>query len=94
MDKEMEKKRSPAKSQGRKGQPTAQQTNPTTDPVQIGSGTAAAHLNRSTAAEFHARVAKRAYELFERRGGRSGDANEDWLAAEQLVNEETARENL
>lgn len=37
------------------------------------------------AAELQARIAKRAYELFEQRGGQDGYALEDWLQAEREV---------
>ncbi len=39
-------------------------------------------------AEFDARVAMKAYELFERRGGDHGHDVDDWLEAERLVVEE------
>jgi hypothetical protein len=42
--------------------------------------------------EFHARVARRAYDLFEQRGRNSGGEVEDWLEAERLVREELLRE--
>ena len=45
------------------------------------------------AVEFNARVARKAYELFERRGHGTGSDIEDWLTAEQLVKEEIAREH-
>jgi hypothetical protein len=38
--------------------------------------------------EFNARVARKAYELFERRGRQEGHDVEDWLEAERLVKEE------
>jgi len=38
--------------------------------------------------EFYARVARRAYDLFERRGREEGHDVEDWLEAEQLVKDE------
>jgi hypothetical protein len=38
--------------------------------------------------EFNARVARKAYELFERRGRQEGYDVEDWLEAERLVKEE------
>jgi len=34
------------------------------------------------------RIAQKAYELFEQRGGREGRALEDWLEAETIVMEE------
>jgi hypothetical protein len=39
-------------------------------------------------AEFNARVARRAYDLFERRGRDEGHDVEDWLEAERLVRDE------
>jgi Protein of unknown function (DUF2934) len=42
-------------------------------------------------AEFRGRVARKAYELFERRGGELGHDLEDWLTAERLVLEEMER---
>jgi hypothetical protein len=44
--------------------------------------------------EFNARVARKAFELFERRGGDSGHDVEDWLEAERLVREEILKEGL
>jgi hypothetical protein len=44
--------------------------------------------------EFNARVARKAYELFERRGGDEGQDVQDWLEAERLVREEIQQENL
>jgi len=38
--------------------------------------------------EFNARVARKAYDLFERRGRQEGHDVEDWLEAERLVREE------
>jgi len=37
------------------------------------------------AEELRARIAKRAYELFEQRGGQDGYALEDWLQAEREI---------
>ena len=34
------------------------------------------------------RIAKRAYALYERRGGNGGSAEEDWLQAEREIDEE------
>ncbi|MER3422841.1 MAG: hypothetical protein C4293_06025 [Nitrospiraceae bacterium] len=44
-------------------------------------------------AECSARVARRAFELFERRGGGAGRDVEDWLEAERQVKEELLRES-
>ena len=38
--------------------------------------------------EFNARVARKAFELFEQRGRHEGHDIEDWLEAERLVKEE------
>ncbi len=38
--------------------------------------------------EFYAGVARKAYELFEQRGGEHGHDVDDWLEAERLVTEE------
>ena len=38
--------------------------------------------------EYHARIARKAYDLFERRGRNEGQDVEDWLEAERLVKEE------
>jgi hypothetical protein len=38
--------------------------------------------------DFHARVTKKAYALFQRRGHRYGSELEDWLEAERLVKAE------
>lgn len=42
--------------------------------------------------EYKARVARKAFELFERRGRRQGGEMEDWLEAERLVKEDILRE--
>jgi Protein of unknown function (DUF2934) len=39
----------------------------------------------------HAEVARRAYELFERRGGERGHEIDDWLEAERSLREDTTR---
>ena len=39
----------------------------------------------------HAEVARRAYELFERRGGQLGHEIEDWLEAERSLGQESTR---
>jgi len=44
--------------------------------------------SRSETAEFNTKVARKAYELFQRRGGESGRDIEDWLEAERLVRQE------
>ena len=38
--------------------------------------------------EFRARVARKAFELYEGRGGESGNEIDDWVQAERLVREE------
>ena len=43
-------------------------------------------------AEFNARVARKAFELYERRGRGVGNDAEDWLEAERLVREELNQE--
>jgi len=43
--------------------------------------------------EFYARVARRAYDLFERRGREEGHDVEDWLEAERLVKDELLQHN-
>jgi hypothetical protein len=43
--------------------------------------------------EFNARVARKAYDLFERRGRNEGHDVEDWLEAERQVREELLRQN-
>jgi hypothetical protein len=70
----------------------------------IGAGTKAKSTNKSdesqshdvlreaapsfSTVEFYARVARRAYDLFERRGREEGHDVEDWLEAERLVKDE------
>ena len=44
-------------------------------------------------AEFNAGVARKAFELFERRGSDSGRDVEDWLEAERIVKDEVGRES-
>ena len=93
MDKEMEKKRSPTQSRGRKeNSPAERNTNAATElaPVAV---SADENGHPFKAAEFNARVARKAYELFERRGGETGSDVEDWLTAEKLVKEEIVREH-
>ncbi len=89
MDKEMEKKQSPSQGQGRKGKPPATQN--ITTAAGAGAVTSDGSSHSFKAAEFNSRVARKAYELFERRGGESGSDLQDWLAAEQVVKEEIAR---
>jgi hypothetical protein len=43
--------------------------------------------------EFNARVARKAYELFEARGRDEGRDVEDWLEAERLVKEELVQQS-
>jgi hypothetical protein len=43
--------------------------------------------------EFYARVARRAYDLFERRGREEGHDVEDWLEAERLVKDELLQDD-
>jgi|GEM_PF-1620217 hypothetical protein len=43
--------------------------------------------------EFNARVARKAYELFQARGGDEGRDVEDWLEAERLVKEELLQQS-
>ena len=47
----------------------------------------------SQTVEFNARVARKAYELFQHRGGESGRDVEDWLEAERLVRQEQQHQN-
>ncbi|WP_447979864.1 DUF2934 domain-containing protein [Candidatus Nitrospira bockiana] len=42
--------------------------------------------------EFNARVARKAFELFERRGRGDGNDVQDWLEAERIVKEEIEHE--
>ena len=94
MDTEMEKKRSRGQGRGQKGKTFDERnTNAAAEPAQ--PDTAPDENSRSfKSAEFNARVARKAYELFERRGDGSGSDVQDWLTAEQLVKEEIARANL
>jgi hypothetical protein len=92
MDKEMEKKRAPTQSRGRKGKSPTERNAPP-DMARPGAVTPAENGHFLVPAEFNARVARKAYELFERRGGETGNDVEDWLTAEQLVKEEIAGEN-
>jgi hypothetical protein len=41
--------------------------------------------------DMYEKIALRAYQIFERRGGESGHDLEDWLEAERGVREEAAR---
>ena len=44
--------------------------------------------NRVSREEFMQLVQKKAYELYEQRGGQPGNDLEDWLTAERLVKED------
>ena len=44
--------------------------------------------NRVSREEFMQLVQKKAYEIYEKRGGKSGNDLEDWLNAEKLVKED------
>jgi len=95
MDKDMEKKRSPAQARGRKAKsPSERNTNAAADVARPSAATLNENGHPFKATDFSARVARKAYELFERRRGEAGSDVEDWLAAEQLVKEEVAGENL
>jgi DUF2934 family protein len=75
----------------------------------IGAGTKAKSTNKSdesqshdvireaapsfSTVEFYARVARRAYDLFERRGRKEGHDVEDWLEAERLVKDEMLQDS-
>ncbi len=43
---------------------------------------------------IHPRIAERAYELYQRRGGHHGQDLDDWFLAEQEVMAEETRENI
>ncbi len=70
-----------------------------TDPLQIGGTPASAPVNarrrEESTPEFPVsrmnRIAKRAHELYEARGGRHGTAMEDWLTAERQIDDEIER---
>ena len=94
MDKDMEKKRSPAQSRGRKAKsPSERNTNAPAEVARPGAVTPNENGHPFKATDFSARVARKAYELFERRRGETGSDVEDWLTAERLVKEEIAGEN-
>jgi hypothetical protein len=94
MDKEMEKKRSPAQGRGRKGKMSGERNaNAAAEPDGAGIATPDEYSRSFKSAEINARIARKAYELFERRGHGTGSDLEDWLTAEQLVKEEIARAN-
>lgn len=54
-----------------------------------GSQTAPSSTVSCSSDDFHARVAIRAYELYERRGGHHGQDLDDWLEAERQIRAET-----
>ena len=58
------------------------------EPMAAGTGTEAP----AQGPEYFARVARKAYELFERRGGEPGRDVEDWMEAERIVREELLHE--
>jgi Protein of unknown function (DUF2934) len=94
LDKEMEKKRSPTRNRGQKEKPaTERNANAALDP-ESSAGIPGENGHSVDAADFTARVARKAYGLFERRGGQTGSDVEDWLTAEQLVKEEIVRRHL
>ncbi|RMH36014.1 MAG: DUF2934 domain-containing protein [Nitrospirae bacterium] len=53
------------------------------------SQTAPSSTVSSPSDDFHARVAIRAYELYERRGGHHGQDLDDWLEAERQIRAES-----
>ena len=83
-------------SQGKSGQmerrPAPSQPGPSelSDPA---SSPSSENGHDSQAVEFTTRVARKAYELFLRRGGESGRDVEDWLEAERLVRQEQLPKN-
>jgi DUF2934 family protein len=76
----------PKESQAPSPQPDAAERS-VPEPAATGNG------YHSQAVELNARVARKAYELFERRGGESGRDVEDWLEAERLVRQEQQPQN-
>jgi hypothetical protein len=48
--------------------------------------------DRFSGPEFYAKVARKAYEFFERRGADHGHDVEDWLEAERAVKDEISQE--
>ena len=89
MDKEMEKKR----PRGQKGKPTRDGTTGNPPDIARHSKSVPEQSAHFDTAEFTARVARKAYELFVRRGDETGSDVEDWVTAEQLVKDEIARAN-
>jgi len=65
---------------------------PATPAMSAGTPKASSHGEKaapagqaSNGARTHERIAKRAYELYERRGRQNGRAMEDWLQAERQL---------
>ena len=62
-----------------------------TAPETVGSSMRA--LAAVTGMGLHERIARKAYELYEKRGCQPGSGVQDWLEAEQLVQAEMKAEN-
>ncbi|HEY3198307.1 MAG TPA: DUF2934 domain-containing protein [Nitrospirales bacterium] len=83
-------------SQGKSGQserrPAPSKTRPSelSDP-ELSQSSENGHGSQTV--EFNTQIARKAYELFLRRGGESGRDVEDWLEAERLVRQEQHPEN-
>lgn len=84
-----------------KGAKSVVRKNQSTPNPQIGEGNGAAEARVTTTPltsgfstlEFNARVARKAYALFEARGRDEGRDVEDWLEAERLVKEELLQQS-
>jgi hypothetical protein len=84
-----------------KGAKSVVRKNQSTPNPQIGEGNGGAEARVTTTPftsglstlEFNARVARKAYELFQARGGDEGRDVEDWLEAERLVKEDLLQQS-
>lgn len=85
----MGKRRSSMEDKGKDAAGTGMNANRASNASEDPSHTAT-HEARSSFShvEFYARVARKAYDLFERRGREEGHDVEDWLEAERLVKDE------
>ena len=64
---------------------SSKRSQPETDPQQPASSESPAYSSSATGEYDRSRVASRAYELYEARGGADGNDMEDWLTAEREV---------
>jgi Protein of unknown function (DUF2934) len=67
---------------------TTVQDDQSVDTASGGGASVAGVAGRQNGSRMH-RIAERAHEIYERRGGENGKALDDWLQAEREIDEET-----